>query len=301
MPKLSKHLIFNISISVLICLIILYLGISAISAYLLLTPKRVFNQDEILKFTGKVQNISFLTSDSINIKGWFIPSEKSDQAIIFIHGMNSSRTAEFGGNFPQFANSLHSQGFNILMIDLRGHGKSGDAFFSFGITERKDTIAAVNWLKTQGFKHQKIGVLGVSMGAATAIAATAENSDIGALVSDSGYAEVYPLMQRQWHSSSGLPNIFLPSTMMFAHLFTGYDLTSSKPVNEINLIAPRPVLIIHSRCDPYTPVSNAQQLKKAYPLAQYWETSVCEHAGSYVHNPELYVKKVANFFRENLH
>ena len=88
--------------------------------------------------------------------------------------------------------------------------------------------------------------------------------------------------------------------MMFGQLWTGYDLTSSKPVNEIGRIAPRPVLIIHSAIDPYTTVGNARQLKAAYPSAEYWETRAKEHAASYSSNPKNYVDKVAAFYNQSL-
>jgi len=138
------------------------------------------------------------------------------------------------------------------------------------------------------------------MGSASLIGAAANYPDIAAIVIDSGYAEVYPIMQKHWQSASGLPEIFLPSTMMFGHLFTGYDPTLSKPVQEISKINPRPVLIIHSKIDPYTPVENAYKLKEAYPKAEYWETNAKEHPESYNADPRLYVEKVSDFFNRSL-
>lgn len=128
--------------------------------------------------------------------------------------LSPCRTLELAGKFPEFGSAMHRQGFSILAIDLRGHGQSSDSRLTFGITERKDIIAAVDWLKQKGFKSQKIGVLGVSMGSASVIGAAADDPDIAAVVVDSGYAEVYPIMQKHWRSASGLPDIFLPSTQI---------------------------------------------------------------------------------------
>lgn len=271
-----------------------------IAANLLSTPNRIFDPKAVSAFSQSPEDVHFSTADGVKIAGWFLASKLNKKAIILVHGMNSSRTAEFGGHFPEFAAGLNREGFTVLMIDLRGHGQSGKARFTFGITERRDVIAAVNWLKSKGYQPQAIGVLGVSMGASTAIGATAEDSDIGALVIDSAYAEVYPVMQQNWSNVSGLPNIFLPSTMMFGSWLTGYDLTQSKPVNEIGKLAPRPVLIIHSRSDPFTPVNQAYALKSANSLSIYWETSVTKHAESYNTNPRTYIRKVSDFFNLNL-
>jgi dipeptidyl aminopeptidase/acylaminoacyl peptidase len=277
-----------------------YLGISAIAADKLSRAKRLFDAQKISVFESKPEEVSIVTSDNKKIAGWYIKSKRFDKAVILVHGLNSSRTLEFAGKFSEFGAEMNRQGFSVLMIDLRGHGKSSDSRFTFGITERKDIIGAVNWLKQKEFKPQKIGVLGVSMGSASVIGAAADDLDIAAIVIDSGYAEVYPIIQKHWQSASGLPEIFLSSTMMFGHLFTGYDLTLSKPVQEISRIAPRPVLIIHSKIDPYTPVENAYKLKAAYPQAEYWETNAKRHPESYNTDPKLYVEKVTDFFNRSL-
>lgn len=277
-----------------------YLGISAIAGDKLSTPKRTFDPQKVSVFESKPEEISILTSDHKKIAGWYINSQKSDKVIILVHGLHSSRTLEFAGKFSEFGAEMNRQGFSILMIDLRGHGQSSDARLTFGITERKDIIAAVNWLKQKGFNPQKIGVLGVSMGSASVVGAAADNPDIAAIVTDSGYAEVYPIIQKHWKSASGLPEIFLPSTMMFGYLFTGYDPTSSKPVKEIGRISTRPILIIHSAIDPYIPVENAYKLKAAYPQAEYWETNAKKHPESFNTKPQVYVAKVSDFFNRNL-
>ncbi|NJK77020.1 MAG: alpha/beta hydrolase [Microcoleus sp. SU_5_6] len=184
-----------IGISILSFGIVAYLGISAIVGDKLSTAKRIFDPQKVSVFESKPEEVSILTSDNKKIAGWYINSQKSDKIVILVHGLNSSRTFEFAGKFSEFGAEMNRQGFSILMIDLRGHGQSSDSRLTFGIAERKDIIAAVNWLKQKGFKPQKIGVLGVSMGSASVIGAAADDPDIAAIVIDSGYAEVYPIMQ----------------------------------------------------------------------------------------------------------
>lgn len=59
-------------------------------------------------------------------------------------------------------------------------------------------------------------VSGVSLGAASGIFVAADDPDIGAILKDSGYAGLFPLMQQQWHKESGLPDI-LPGHFFPAH------------------------------------------------------------------------------------
>ena len=56
--------------------------------------------------------------------------------------------------------------YNVLLPDLRGTGKSGGDAITFGWHERKDLLAAVNFLKEKK-GIDTIAVHGLSMGAAT--------------------------------------------------------------------------------------------------------------------------------------
>lgn len=296
---MSKKIAVYFPITI-IAVISIYCIIALIASHILSNPKRIFDSKASSAFTQPPKDIHLLTSDGINIAGWFSPFPGSDQAIILVHGLNSSRTEEFGQRFAEFGSALQKQGFNILMIDLRGHGQSDKARFTFGIKERQDVIASINWLKSQGFQPSKIGVVGVSMGAVAVIGAIVENPDIGALITDSGYAEIYPIIQQHWNSASGLPDIFLPTTMTFASWLAGANLLTSQPVKEIAHISPCPILIIHGIADSYIPVSNADQLKNANPSAEYWETNATEHPGNYANNPQAYLLRVTKFLREHL-
>jgi dipeptidyl aminopeptidase/acylaminoacyl peptidase len=298
--RLFKPLLLKFFFSSSAFLVLSYLAISMYAAHSLSKPTRCFSLEKLSVFPNPPKNVKLRTSDGIEIAGWFISEKTKNQALIFVHGLNSSRTCELGGKLPELASAMNQKGFSILMIDLRGHGQSADARFTFGITERRDVVAAIDWLKTQGFQPKHIGVLGVSMGSASVIGSAAEHSEIGAVVTDSGYAQVYPIIQKHWKTASGLPEIFLPSTMLFGSLLTGHNLTASKPVQEINHISQSPILIIHSALDPYTPVINAYQLKKAAPWAEYWETQASEHASNYSANPQAYVNRVADFFHRSL-
>lgn len=120
------------------------------------------------------------------------------------------------------------------------------------------------------------------------------------MILDSSFAEVYPLIQKQWRSASGLPEIFLPSTLLFAHWLTGYDFTTAQPVKELARLTPRSILIIHSALDPETPVEHAYQLRAAAPSSEYWETFVAKHSRNYNDNPQAYTDKVADFLNRNL-
>jgi pimeloyl-ACP methyl ester carboxylesterase len=296
----TRRALARFAVGLAAVLLIAYLGISALAANILTTPRRVLGGRTPAALNLAFDDVSFpARGGDVRIAGWFIP-QQSSRAIVLVHGKDSSRADEFQGHFVDLAAALHARGFAVLMIDMRGHGRSGDAHFSFGLDERRDVEGAVDWLKTQGFRPGSIGVLGVSMGAASSIGAVADDPDIGALVEDSSYAAIYPIIQEQWRGASGLPEFFLPSTLLIGQLLFGHDIIAANPVDEVGRIAPRPLLIVHGTADRLIPIAHAEQLKAAAPAAELWVVAGAGHAGSYRADPQAYVAKVVGFFEKSL-
>jgi fermentation-respiration switch protein FrsA (DUF1100 family) len=287
---------------IVILFLIVYFGIGAYAANALTQPKRQFDPEQNPSaYNLDYEEFTFQSRDGeAEIAAWFIPYQGSQQVVIMVHGNNASRTREFDDQFPSMAAALHNAGLNVLMIDLRGHGQSGPGRVTFGMRERQDVLGAVDLLRDRGFLPGSIGVLGVSLGSATSIGATAEEPAIGVLIVDSAFAEIYPVIQDQWQGASGLPNLFLTPTRLMIRLLYGYDLAGSKPVEEIGSIAPRPMMIIHCKTDTYIPVEHANKLCKAAPSAEVWLLEVCDHARTYNAEKEAYESKVTGFFSENL-
>jgi uncharacterized protein len=246
--------------------------------------------------------------DGLEIAGWFIPSEGSCRALVLVHGKDANRTREFDkdlsddlpGEFPDLAVALNGKGFSVLMIDLRGHGQSGHARLGFGRTERLDVRGAIDWLVTHGCHPGRIGVLGISMGAAAGIGAASEDDRIGALVADSSFAELARLIELHWTSVTHLPAFLLPMTRKLCKHVFGCDIDAARPVDEIGAIR-RPILLIHGDADPITPAHHAERLERAAGgWADLWEPHSDRHAGVYLDDPRLYLDKVVEFFDRHL-
>lgn len=237
----------------------------------------------------------------VTLAGWFLPAENATRAVILVHGMGASRSTEFLGHFVNLAAYFQVEGIAVLMLDLRGHGQSGDGRISFGVNERRDVEGAVDWLLARGFRPGHIGALGISLGGASAIGAAAEDPAIGALIVDSGFDSLYPVLSREWYNRTGLPNAFIPGSLLVTRLVYGYDLSKVRPVDEIPRVAPRPVLIIQGRQDSFFPPSQARALfAAARPNAELWIVPGAVHAGSFIALPECYARKVLEFLRRNL-
>lgn len=243
---------------------------------------------------------------NVDIAAWYIPSTDQQRAIILVHGRDANRTVAFEeiesetakGHFPEFAAALQKADFSVLMIDLRGHGESGPSQYTFGILERGDVEAAVDWLSEKGYQPGKIGIFGLSLGSAASVGAAYDDPRVGALVLDSLFADFNPIIEAQFVNESGLPKVFVYSVLMMTQLRYGVDLRTAKPIDEIVQFAPRPILLIHCTDDELIPISHMEQIKEAVPTAQTWVVPGCVHPEAYLKEPVAYTEKVIGFFSE---
>jgi pimeloyl-ACP methyl ester carboxylesterase len=283
-----------------------YLLIGAIAANMLTVPQRIYTNDNPQKHGMSYEEVRLSARvDGIEIAAWYIPAivdeaAENSPAIVMVHGWNASRTNAYNQHFLDLAEALHQAGFSLLMIDLRGHGESEASHFTFGLLERRDVLAAVDYLIQRGHQPGRIGLLGTSMGAAAVIGAAVEDEDVGAVATDSLFAEINPVVHGLWVKQSGLPIIFLYPTLWMHYLENGWALGSVRPVDEVGKIAPRPLLLIHCEQDTYIPAEQFQQMEQAAPWAQTWAVQECSHAEIYGYVPEEYNQKLITFFEVGL-
>jgi len=74
-------------------------------------------------------------------------------------------------------------GYDVLLIDLRGHGESGGAIVSPGLLETRDILGALRYIRSRG-DNEPVVVLGVSYGAVASLIAAAESPEIAAVIGD---------------------------------------------------------------------------------------------------------------------
>jgi alpha-beta hydrolase superfamily lysophospholipase len=236
--------------------------------------------------------------DQLRIAAWYIPQSKSAKAVILVHGRNASKQNAISGNMPKLAAELHKAGFSVLVLDLRGHGESEGKRYTWGVRERWDVLGAVDFLLDQGISSGEIGVLGISLGGAAVIGAAAETQAIGVVIVESTFSDLSALVIPNWKKESGLPLFLLPGVYFMWNRMYHFNLRNVAPYQEIVKIEPRPVLILHCKCDDMVPVSHAYQLKEAYPEAELVLFENCSHAEIFRDRPEEYLRVLLSFLMD---
>jgi uncharacterized protein len=125
------------------------------------------------------RDVTFTTGDGVELSAWYVPS-RNGAALVLKHGSGSTRTTTL-----QHAGILAGHGYGVLMVDARGHGRSGGEGMDIGWYGDADTTAAADFLARQdGVEPTKIGVVGLSMGGEEAIGAAGTDPRIGAVVAE---------------------------------------------------------------------------------------------------------------------
>jgi pimeloyl-ACP methyl ester carboxylesterase len=161
------------------------------------TRKVVFNDRENAGLTPAsfqlpFEEITFRSADGIGLKGWWVPAKEPRGTVVLVHGLFRSRI-EMVKKVP----FLNAHGWNALLFDLRHHGQSEGTTSSLGYFERQDVQAAVRFAREKTSKP--VVLWGVSLGAAAATLAAAEDTSIAGLVCDSTYRSVRDTVNHHMH------------------------------------------------------------------------------------------------------
>jgi hypothetical protein len=123
------------------------------------------------------RNMAFRTADGVRLSAWYIPP-RNGAAVLLLPGAGSTRAAVLGQGAV-----LARRGYGALLLDGRGHGRSGGHTMDFGWWGGRDIAAAVSFLDRQpGIRGGRIALLGESMGGEQAIAAMGADPRIRAVV-----------------------------------------------------------------------------------------------------------------------
>ncbi|MDI1287494.1 MAG: alpha/beta fold hydrolase [Reyranella sp.] len=193
--------------------------------------------------------VSFPTSDGDRLTGWFFGSKGPQNGItvLLLHGNE--------GVLPDYlpeVQILQTLGFNMLLFNYRGFGKSEGTTLG-ETTLDLDGAAALRYLTNErGIDPHAIALLGVSLGAAVA-ADLATTSPCRAVALLGAFASSREQVARleAWRSKPWLPEFLL-------------DFLSS-PFDTLDIIdqANCPVLIIHGQNDRFVPIEQAWELYDA--------------------------------------
>jgi pimeloyl-ACP methyl ester carboxylesterase len=127
-------------------------------------------------------------SEGVALRGWrFPPAAPRRGLIVYLHGSADNRQSGVG-----FAHRFVPRGFEVLAYDSRAHGDSGGDSCTYGFHEKKDLSHVLDSL------HADSAVLlGISLGAAVALQAAAEDPRIVGVIAVSPFSDLESVVRQR--------------------------------------------------------------------------------------------------------
>src|SRR5699024_233996 len=207
------------------------------------------------------ENVSFETEDSLQLHGWFVPSDGASATVLYCHG----NAGNISGRLETIG-LLHSFGLNVFIFDYRGYGRSEGSPSEKGTY--RDAATAWNYLiQSRGIDANNIVIMGRSLGGSIA-AWLAARKNPAALIIESTFTSAADL-------GAGLYP-WLPVRMLLK-----YDYCTAEYISKIKA----PVFMAHSRDDQVVPFHHGKTLFELAPEPKTFAELQGGHASGFPETP----------------
>ncbi|NLE58161.1 MAG: alpha/beta fold hydrolase [Planctomycetes bacterium] len=251
-------------------------------------PKSIYQMD--------FEHIRIPTADGLTLDGWFIPQSGASRTIVICHGAGANK-----GNFVWFLGSLTRPDYNVVFFDFRAHGSSDGRTTTYGIRERRDVTAVVDWLKRERPAQSQVIVgLGSSQGAMALALAAAEDERIDAVILDSPFSSPCDLAHYHARRVPVIGPVFVSIILAGMSAQTGTDFFNTSAVEALSRLGSHPVMVIHGDEDIGMPASHPQALYDAAPGPREIWFGPGPHSNIVTADPRAYEQRVFAFLDANL-
>ena len=198
------------------------------------------------------------SEDGLKLHATFFPCENSKKLVICFHGY----TSEGLNDYSTLAIFYRENGYNLLIVDERAHGKSEGTYIGFGCLDRYDAKLWIDTMIQKLGEDCKIVLHGDSMGGSTVLMTTGLElpSQVKAAVSDCAFTSAWDVFSSVLKNMYHLPPFpLLNISNQMVKRRAGYELDECNAKVEVAK-AKIPILFIHGDADSFVPCSMVYEL-----------------------------------------
>ncbi|PTX95800.1 alpha/beta fold hydrolase [Opitutus sp. ER46] len=184
--------------------------------------------------------------------------------LLLLHGFLMSKEAMAGWAF-YFAR----EGYQVVLVDLRGHGRSTGKWIGYGAWEATDLVRVIDDVQARGLLVGQLGVFGQSYGAAIAIRLAALDPRVATVVAMAPFDDarsVVPEFAREFDPkiAGRLSDATYQGALQRAAKLAGFDWAKLDVVDAMRRVQV-PVLLFHGQADTWVRPVRSERLLAAAP------------------------------------
>jgi fermentation-respiration switch protein FrsA (DUF1100 family) len=212
------------------------------------------------------------TEDNVTIHAWFAPAESAKATLVVSHGNAGNISHRY-----LLLRSLQRHGFNVLMYDYRGYGRSEGTPSEDGIY--KDGLAAYDYaVSLPEVNPERVFLWGTSLGGAVAIDVATHRQAAGLI------------LESTFTSAKDVARVVYP--FLPVQFFMQTKLNSIEKIRTLTI----PILLIHGVHDSIIPIGLGRKLfNAANEPKDFYEISNADHNDTFFMGGDDYFARVDRF------
>lgn len=231
----------------------------------------------------------------VELTGWYITTSGSKGLVVLYNWFGGCKSDNL-----EASEVFLQEGYEVFLLDLRGHGDSSGSETFFGYHEYRDVLSGIEYAKHK-FSPKKLIVYGVSLGAVATMRAfyAAEVRGVDGLILEAPFDKFITTIRHRVGIFK-LPEFFFANLLaIIGGVLQGYNPFIFNPVSyakDIDI----PVLLICGRNDPYVMCSEIESIYNNLKNKEGSEVVLVTghgHGSVVLTNKALFAERVRSFLK----
>lgn len=234
------------------------------------------------------------SKDGLKLHATYFPGPDTQKIVICFHGYTSDGMHDFIGLSDYYMRN----GYGMLLVDERAHGKSEGTYIGFGCLDRHDALGWIQWVIQECGPQVQILLHGISMGGSTVLMTSSMELplQVKGIISECGFTSPKEVFTHVLHTMYHLPAFPMIQISDYVNRKkAGFGLDECNAAREVRN-AKVPILLIHGDGDTFVP---CEMCEKIYENCTSPKTRLiikdAAHAECYYKDTESYEQALDTF------